>query len=72
MENVRAGVPQICLLYPQVRTGRVVMTDGSTRLLRETDAFDGGDILPGLGVPLSRLSLPVKRTFGEVPANDDG
>lgn len=62
MEYVRAGVPLIWVLYPQVRTGRVVLSDGSTRLLSEADAFTGGDLLPGLSVPLAGLLPPPERT----------
>ncbi len=62
MEYVAAGVPLIWVLYPQLRTGRAVSTDGSTKFLSESDAFDGGDALPGLSVPLATILPPAERT----------
>ena len=68
LEYVQAGVPLIWALYPQTRIGRVMAADGSTRLLREGDAFDGGDVLPGLSVPLAVVLPPAER----VVTRDDG
>ena len=69
-EYVAAGVPLIWVLYPLLRTGRVVAADGSTRLLSESDAFDGGDVLPGLKVPLGSI-LPPPEMVEELKAADD-
>lgn len=69
IDYVSADVPLIWVLYPKLRTGRIVFSDSSTKLLRETDAFDGGDLLPGLSVPLSTILPPVERTE---PFEDDG
>ena len=65
LEYVQAGVPLIWVLYPQVRVGRVIAADGSSRLLREGDAFDGGDVLPGLRVPLTAILPPADRVTPE-------
>jgi Uma2 family endonuclease len=69
-EYIEAGVPLIWVLYPQNRIGRVVHGDGSTRLLTESDAFDGGDVLPGLRVELAAI-LPPPDRVREPAAGDE-
>jgi Uma2 family endonuclease len=47
-----------CLVWaiaPTSRTATVYRPDGSARLLREREALDGEDVLPGLSIPLSAL-----------------
>lgn len=54
-------IPLIWLIYPAIRIGRVLHADGSLTTLRENDAFDGGDLFPGLRVALADI-LPPRRT----------
>lgn len=65
-----AGVPLIWVVYPRVRTGRVLRPDGSMKLLREQDSFDGGDLLPGLSVPLVNI-LPKPEEQHPMPDKEE-
>lgn len=50
-----AGARLVWVLAPQARSATVYRPDGSARLLREQDAFDGENVLPGLAIPLAGL-----------------
>jgi Uma2 family endonuclease len=50
-----AGARLLWLITPQARTVTVYRADGSARLLRDQDALDGEDVLPGLSFPLLDL-----------------
>jgi Uma2 family endonuclease len=50
-----AGVRLIWIIARKARTATVYRADGSARLLREQDALDGEDVLPGLSIPLSDI-----------------
>jgi Uma2 family endonuclease len=39
--SLKAGVPLIWVVYPEVRTVRILRGDGSTAILREGDEFSG-------------------------------
>ena len=48
-----AGSRLVWLITPQAQTVTVYRADGSARLLRDQDALDGEDVLPGFSIPLS-------------------
>ncbi|MGH7545778.1 MAG: Uma2 family endonuclease, partial [Gemmatimonadota bacterium] len=50
-----AGARLVWLLAPKARTATAYRPDGSARLLREGEALDGEDVLPGLRIPLSEI-----------------
>ncbi len=50
-----AGAPLVWVIAPQTQTATVYRADGSARLLREADALDGEDVLPGLTLPLVEI-----------------
>jgi Uma2 family endonuclease len=54
-EYFEAGVRLVWLIDPKKRTARVFSTVGKSVLVRSDQALDGGDVLPGLVVPLSEL-----------------
>ncbi|MGH7467636.1 MAG: Uma2 family endonuclease, partial [Longimicrobiales bacterium] len=47
-----AGTPLVWVIHVETRSATVYHTDGSARLLRESDVLDGEDVLPGLSIPL--------------------
>ena len=51
------GVRIVWELNPQTRILTVHQNHQMPRLLDETDTLDGGEVLPGLSVPISRLFL---------------
>jgi Uma2 family endonuclease len=55
LEYLEAGVRLVWAIDPRTRTAMVYRPDGSARLLRSEDAFDGEDVLPGFQLPLSDL-----------------
>jgi Uma2 family endonuclease len=50
-----AGARLVWVVAPQAMTATVYRADGSARLVREGGVLDGGDVLPGLTIPLARL-----------------
>jgi Uma2 family endonuclease len=50
-----AGVPLLWIIYPQARYAMVQRHDGSARMLREGEALDGEEILPGFRLELADL-----------------
>ncbi len=50
-----AGVPLVWVVYPDTRTVAVHAPDGTVRLMREADELDGGDVLPGMRLPVADL-----------------
>lgn len=50
-----AGSRLVWVAAPQARTVTVYRTDGSARLLREGEALDGEDVLPGLRISVADL-----------------
>ena len=63
LQLLDAGVRQTWFLMPKARAGLVVDRDGTARVLREADAFDGGDLLPGFSLPLKDV-LPARASQG--------
>ncbi len=54
---LRAGTRAVWVVYPDTRTVVVHAPDGLARLLGPDDALDGGDVLPGLALPVAELFL---------------
>jgi Uma2 family endonuclease len=54
-DYLEAGAHLVWIVAPQVRTVTVYRPDGSARLLREPEALDGEDVLPGFRLPLRDL-----------------
>lgn len=54
-DYLEGGARLLWLLAPKARTATVYRPDGSARLLRETDALDGEDVLPGFRLPLNEI-----------------
>ena len=54
-EYFEAGVRLVWLIDPKKRTARVYWTPEKSGLVRADQALDGGEVLPGLVVPLSDL-----------------
>lgn len=52
---LQAGVRLVWVIDPQRKTARVYRPDGSVTVLREEDAFDGEDVLPGFSCRLKDL-----------------
>jgi Uma2 family endonuclease len=53
-----AGVPLIWIVYPHVRTIRIIRGDGSSAILRDGDDLPGEDIIPGFNCPVSSIFPP--------------
>lgn len=47
------GVRLVWLVHPQQRSIAVYTPDGHARVLRERDALDGADVVPGFSLPLA-------------------
>jgi hypothetical protein len=54
-DYLAAGARLVWVLAPRARTVTVYRRDGSARLVSESDALDGGDVLAGFVLPLSDL-----------------
>ena len=52
---LEGGARLVWIIAPASRTATVYRLDGSARLLREPEALDGEDVLPGLSIPLGAL-----------------
>jgi Uma2 family endonuclease len=50
-----AGVPLLWVIYPDARYAMVHRPDGSARMIRDSEALDGEEVLPGLRVELREL-----------------
>lgn len=50
-----AGTQLVWVIDPERRTGRVYRSEGTESLLSESDALDGGDVLPGFSCRLSEI-----------------
>jgi Uma2 family endonuclease len=59
---IDAGVRLLWVVHTETRSATVYRPDGSARVLREHDAFDGEEVLPG-------LSLPLHAIFARVPGS---
>ncbi|MBI4409802.1 MAG: Uma2 family endonuclease [Gemmatimonadetes bacterium] len=50
-----AGVRLLWVIYPDARYAVVHRPDGSARIIRDDEALDGEDVLPGFRLPLNDL-----------------
>ncbi len=50
-----AGTPLVWVIHSETNAATVYHSDGSAQLLRESDALEGEDVLPGLRIPLNEL-----------------
>jgi hypothetical protein len=55
---LKAGVPLIWVVHPNVRTIRILRGDGSAATLREGDELSGEDVLPGFTCPVASIFPP--------------
>ncbi len=58
-EYFQAGVRLVWLISPQHRFAHVYESPTRMRLITESDALEGGDVLPGFRLPLARLFDPI-------------
>ncbi|MBI1901981.1 MAG: Uma2 family endonuclease [Planctomycetia bacterium] len=56
-----AGTKLVWEIDPELRTVRVFRSPDEPRLLRAADTLDGGDVLPGLEIPLAELFAELDR-----------
>lgn len=54
-DYLEAGARLVWLLVPKARTATAYRPDGSARLLREGEALDGEEVLPGFRLPLAEV-----------------
>jgi Uma2 family endonuclease len=54
-DYLEAGARLVWVLAPRARAATVYRPDGSARLVREPEALDGEDVVPGLSIPLADL-----------------
>lgn len=54
-EYLGAGGSQVWVVYPRTRSIAVHASPGGARVLGEDDTLHGGDLLPGLSVPVVEL-----------------
>ncbi len=54
-DYLEAGAQLVWVLAPEAQTVTVYRADGSARLLREQDALEGEQVLPGLVIPLREI-----------------
>ena len=55
---LEAGTRMVWVLSPESRTAAVYYAGGSARFLRENDALNGEDVLPGFQLPLAEFFPP--------------
>ena len=71
LEYVAAGVPLIWVAYPVLRFGRVVRPgEPFVAVPEQGGVFDGGDVLPGLRVPLADVLPPADLMPGDAASDD--
>jgi Uma2 family endonuclease len=54
-DYVDAGTPLLWVIYPDAGYAMVHRPDGSARMIRESEALDGEEVLPGLRIELRDL-----------------
>jgi Uma2 family endonuclease len=60
-EYFEAGVRVVWIIDRKKRSARVYSAPGQSILVRADQALDGGDVLPGLVVPLGDLFDSIRR-----------
>lgn len=58
LDYLNAGVRIVWVLYPETSTATVFHPGGRARLLKDDEALDGEDVLPGLRIPLAGIFRP--------------
>jgi Uma2 family endonuclease len=58
------GTRLVWVVDPVKRTVRVYTAPDQSRTLRETESLDGGDVLPGLSLPLRQVFARLPRRTG--------
>jgi len=58
VDYLEAGVRMIWIVDPDARTATVYRPRHDPFILREGDTLDGGELLPGLAIPLGGLFRP--------------
>ena len=62
LDDYRAcGTPLIWVVDPARRTVMIVASDAPVRWLREDDALDGGNVVPGFSCPVAELFEGIAR-----------
>ncbi|MGH7470598.1 MAG: Uma2 family endonuclease [Longimicrobiales bacterium] len=56
-DYLEAGVRLLWVIYPDAGYAMVHRPDGSARMVRETEALDGENVLPGFRLPLAKLFI---------------
>jgi len=59
-QYLRAGTRLVWVIYPELRHVIVYHPDGSSKLVEAPAALDGGDVLPGLSIPVAELLPPAQ------------
>ena len=54
-DYLRAGTQQVWIVEPSTRTVTVYQPGGAARVYGADDTLDGGDLLPGLALPVGEL-----------------
>lgn len=54
-EYFEAGVRLVWYVYPTTKTVQVYTAPQSMAVMQENDLIDGGEVLPGLSIPVSKL-----------------
>ncbi|HUF51603.1 MAG TPA: Uma2 family endonuclease [Longimicrobiales bacterium] len=55
VDYLEAGTALVWAIDPRSRTAMAYRPDGSARLVREHEALDGEDVVPGFSLPLAEL-----------------
>ena len=55
LDYLQGGARLVWVISPEERSAAIYHSDRSTYLVRENEALDGEDVLPGLAIPLSQL-----------------
>ena len=71
-EYFLAGVWLVWLVDPRMRTVSVYTAPDQVRVLGEDDTLDGGDVLPGMVLPLREVFAEVPRELGSSTRKKDG
>jgi Uma2 family endonuclease len=65
-EYFQAGVRLVWVISPKHRFAHVYESPTRLRLITESDALDGGEVLPGFRLPLARLFDPLAPAAAQV------
>ncbi len=58
-DYLNAGAKQVWVFYPETRTAAVYRSLGEVEMLEYPDTLNGGDVLPGFELPLSKVFEPM-------------